>query len=267
MSPALDLATRTPLEAGLRMPAEWERHARCWMAWPCREDFWGANLPATQGAYASVARAIAAFEPVTMIATPEAAAEAARLCGPDVATLELPLDDAWARDIGPAFLVGDDGARAATAWRFNAWGGSFGRWDQDARLAERLCEKLGLPLYRSPLFFEGGGLHVDGEGTVLTTESCILNENRNPGLTKREAEQELCRALGASKVIWLPGELSPGDVTAGHVDGLACLGQRLYRRRRIVRLDDRMAFVRQRFRNRPADKGFVFDDQHTKMGM
>ncbi len=215
----------TPLEAGFRMPAEWERHAGWWMAWPERPDLWGESVPETQRAYARVARAIAAFEPVTMIASPGGVSEAAKLCGPFVDTLALPIDDAWLRDTGPAFLVRDDGARAASAWHFNGWGGSFPRFEQDAELAKRLCEHLGLPLRHADLRLEGGAVSVDGEGTILTTESCVLHPNRNPGMTRLEAERELCHALGASKVIWLPGELSDGDCTDGHIDGLACFAR------------------------------------------
>lgn len=218
-------AGASPLEAGFRMPAEWEPHAGCWMAWPDRGDLWGEPLPETKRAYARVARAIAAFEPVTMIANPESVGEAADHCGDTVSTLTLEIDDAWARDTGPAFLVAEDGSRAATAWRFNAWGGKTERYAHDARVAQRLCDHVGVPLYRSPLHLEGGGICVDGEGTVLTTESCVLNPNRNPGLGRREVEEELCRALGASKVIWLPGELSREDLTDGHVDGLACFAR------------------------------------------
>jgi agmatine deiminase len=207
------------------MPAEWAPHARCWMAWPHRPDVWGEALPETRKAYAAVAQAIARFEPVTMIALPDLVAEATRHCGASVEVLPLEIDDAWTRDTGPAFLVGDDGSRGATAWRFNGWGGSFEQYAEDARLAERLATHLGLPIYRSPLHLEGGALHVDGEGTILTTESCVLNPNRNPGMTRAEVERELCAALGASKVIWLPGELHPGDVTDGHVDGLACFAR------------------------------------------
>jgi agmatine deiminase len=215
----------TPQEAGLRMPAEWAPHARCWMAWPHRPDLWGESLPEAQRGWARVARAIARFEPVGLIAHPAHAEEASRLCGAFASILPLEIDDAWARDTGPAFLVGAGGARAATAWRFNGWGGKFEETAEDAQLAARLAAHLALPLYRSPLCLEGGALAVDGEGTVLTTESCVLNANRNPGLTRREVERELCRALGASKVIWLPGELHPGDVTDGHVDGLACFAR------------------------------------------
>jgi agmatine deiminase len=226
MSPAAtDLSTRTPLEAGLHMPGEWAPHARCWMAFPHRAELWHGALAPTQRAYAAVAQAIAAFEPVTMIAAPEAAALAARLCGPGVEILPLALDDSWARDSGPSFLSGPGGCCAATAWRFNAWGGKFERYAEDARLARRVCERLGFACYESPLHLEGGAFHVDGEGTVLTTESCVLNSNRNPGWSKREAERELCQALGASKVIWLPGAQIEGDVTDGHVDGLACFAR------------------------------------------
>ena len=212
----------TPLEAGFRMPAEWERHERCWMAWPYRRELWSDDLVDTQKAYARVAGAIAAFEPVTMIAPPVAAEGARRLCEPRVDVLTLEIDDSWTRDSGPAFLVGPGGSRGATAWHFNAWGGKLERYREDAQLAKRLCAQLGLPCFQSPLHLEGGAIAVDGEGTVLTTESCALNSNRNPGFTKAEVEAELCRALGASKVIWLPGALSEGDITDGHVDGLAC---------------------------------------------
>jgi agmatine deiminase len=222
---ASDLSTRTPLEAGLRMPGEWVPHAGCWMAWPHRADLWRDALAETQRAYARVAQAIAAFEPVTMIAAPEAVAEAGRLCGPGIGISPLPIDDAWIRDSGPSFLSGPGGCRAATAWRFNAWGRKFARYAEDAQLARRVCERLGFACYASPLHLEGGAFHVDGEGTVLTTESCVLNPNRNPGLTKREVERELCQALGASKVIWLPGAPVEGDLTDGHVDGLACFAR------------------------------------------
>jgi agmatine deiminase len=215
----------TPLEAGYRMPAEWEPHARCWMAWPHREDLWGVRLPQTQAAYARVARAIARFEPVTIVATPDAVAEAGRQCGSLVNTFSLEIDDAWVRDTGPAFLRTDDGSPAATAWHFNGWGRSIEPFQADARIAERLSAHLAFPLYRSALHLEGGAISVDGAGTVITTDSCLLNPNRNPGLTRRDAEQELCHALGASKVIWLPGELSEGDMTDGHVDGLACFAR------------------------------------------
>lgn len=222
------LRSRTPLEAGFSMPAEWSPHGRCWMAWPSREDLWvglwGGNLELTQRAYAAVARAIRRFEPVTVVVHPQAQASAQRLCGPDIGLLALEIDDAWMRDSGPSFLRHQDGRLAGTAWRFNAWGGKHAPHDQDAQLAPRLLEGLGLPCYRAPLVLEGGAIHVDGEGTVLTTESVVLNANRNPGLTRAEAEVELLHALGASKVVWLPGDPLDAE-TDGHVDALACFAR------------------------------------------
>lgn len=212
---------RTPREAGFTMPAEWAPHQRCWMAWPSRADQYSARLPSMQRAYARVAQAIRQFEPVTMLASPEAAAEAARLCGPEITVLPFDIDDAWLRDSGPSFLRHASGRRAGVSWRFNAWGGKHEPWDKDDALAGSLLERLGLPCYRSPLILEGGAFHVDGEGTLLTTESCVLNPNRNPDWSKEEAEAEIKQALGVEKVIWLPGD--PGEKeTDGHVDGLAC---------------------------------------------
>ena len=216
---------KTPLELGFQMPAEWARHGRCWMAWPYRQELWSGPLPETQAAYVRVAQAIARFEPVTMVAPPDEVSLAEQLCGSSVGILPLPIDDSWTRDSGPAFLLGQGDSRAGTAWHFNAWGDKTDRYEQDAQLAKRLCAQLDVPCYQSSLFLEGGGIHVDGEGTLLTTESCVLNSNRNPGLTKREVERELCHALGASKVIWLPGGLSEADITDGHVDGLACFAR------------------------------------------
>ena len=212
---------QSPRDAGYAMPAEWEPHTRCWMAWPHRVDL-VQDLERTQHGYAAVARAIARFEPVTMVATPEAADVAGRLCGPGVEILPMPIDDAWARDSGPTFLKHrETGALAGTSWRFNAWGVKHEPYDQDDLLAGRILDRLGAPCFQSPLFLEGGALHVDGEGTVLTTESCVLNANRNPGWSKEEAEREILRALGAETLIWLPGDPDEKE-TDGHVDGLAC---------------------------------------------
>jgi agmatine deiminase len=226
------LALLSPLEAGYSMPAEWEPHARTWIAWPDRKDLWGERLPRTQQQYAAVAEAIARFEPVTMVVNPESQDEARRICTEEVDLLPLPIDHSWIRDHGPSFIKHPDGRVAGVSWHFNCWGGKIGhatpgpgfpeidRYREDAMLGRRLLNHVGAPVYHSPLTMEGGGLHVDGEGTILTTESVVLNPNRNPGLDKKEAERELCRALGAEKVIWLPGAYL--DITDGHVDGSAC---------------------------------------------
>ncbi len=211
----------TAYEAGYRMPAEWEPHERCWMAWPTFVELWGEKLVAAQAGYAGVAKAIARFEPVTMLVPPHALATARKSCGPSVDVLEIDLDDSWTRDSGPNFVKKANGGLAASIFHFNAWGGKYERFRKDAALGHRLAEHLGMRTFSSPLFMEGGGINVDGEGTLLTTEQCVLNPNRNPGITKAEAEQEFLHALGVEKVIWLAGD--PDDQeTDGHVDGIAC---------------------------------------------
>ena len=204
------------------MPAEWATHAACWMAWPSRRDLWQGAIEDVQRGFVAVARAVAQFEPVRMIAEPTAADDARRACGSQIGVLPMDIDDAWLRDTGPTFLTAVDGAVAGTAWRFNAWGGKTPRYANDARVGERILAGLGVPAYHSSLTLEGGAIQTDGAGTVITTESVVLNQNRNPGITKAEAEQELCQALGARKVIWLPGDLESAvvDITDGHIDGL-----------------------------------------------
>jgi len=210
--------------AGYHMPAEWEPHERCWMAWPCRRDLWGENLAATQQAYADVANAISEFEPVTMLTPPNDGEISRRLCGDKVTILPVELDDSWTRDSGPNFVVNAAGELAASIFHFNAWGGKYEPWGKDAALGHRLAEYLGIPTFSSTVHMEGGGINVDGRGTVLTTEQCILNDNRNPGLARNEATEVLCGALGARNVVWLPGD--PEDTeTDGHVDGIACFLQ------------------------------------------
>jgi agmatine deiminase len=204
------------------MPPEWAPHECCWMAWPSRADQWVDGLAAAQDTYANVARAIRRFEPVRMVAEPLGAAEARSQCGPEVEIVTLPIDDPWMRDSGPTFLAHANGTRAGTAWRFNAWGGKSPDYGENARLARRVLGFAGVPVYQSSLCLEGGAIHTDGEGTVVTTESVVLNANRNPGISKLAAERELCDALGATQVIWLPGDPEGlhVDITDGHIDGL-----------------------------------------------
>ena len=216
------LLLETPLAAGYRMPAEWSPHACCWMAWPSRADQWVDGLAGAQHTYAAVARAIRRFEPVRMVVEPHCIDEARAECGPGIELIPFPIDDPWTRDSGPTFLTHRSGARAGTAWRFNSWGGKTPHYAENARLAGRILHYAAAPMYQSSLCLEGGGIHTDGEGTVITTESVVLNANRNPGLSKRAAERELCEALGATQVIWLPGDPDGifDDITDGHIDGL-----------------------------------------------
>ena len=218
----------TPKADGFRMPGEFEPHAGCWMIWPQRPDNWREGARPAQLAFAAVAEAIAAAEPVTVGAS-DAQLEAARsLLSPAVRVVELSSDDAWMRDVGPTFVVGKDGERRGIDWRFNAWGGHDGglysTWDRDERVAAKVLEVERAARYRAPLVLEGGAIHVDGEGTVLTTEQCLLNPNRNPDLSREEIEGHLLDYLGAEKVLWL-GQGVYGDETDGHVDNLACFAR------------------------------------------
>src|SRR5271154_1497284 len=207
-----------PADLGYTMPAEWAPHAGCWMAWPKRAELWREHLEGARQDYARVARAIAAFEPLTMISDPAQAAEARRMCGPAISVVPMPLDDSWLRDSAPTFIVDPGGRRAAAAFTFNAWGGKYQPHDKDATLGERIAALADLPVYRSSLVVEGGGFLSDGEGTLITAETCVLNSNRNPGWSKADAEIELRAMLGVQKVIWLPGDVTDTE-TDGHVDG------------------------------------------------
>lgn len=211
----------TPAAEGLHMPGEWDRHARCWMAWPCRPETWPTGaFDAATAAYTEVARAISRFEPVTMVCDPADVAEASLACGPGVETLPLPISDSWIRDTGPSFVSDGKGRVAGVHWRFNAWGGNYPDCAKDQEVGRLVLEHLGLPRFEAPLVMEGGSFHVDGQGTLLTTEQCLLNPNRNPNLGKAEIEAYLKDHLGVSTVIWL-GEGYQDDETDGHIDEIA----------------------------------------------
>lgn len=207
-----------PADLGYTMPAEWTAHARCWMAWPKRAELWREHLEGARGDYVRVAQAIAAHEPLTMVADPADAAEASKRCGPSVEVVSMAIDDSWLRDSGPTFVVNRAGGRAAVAFTFNAWGGKYHPHHQDATLGLRIAELAKVPVYRSKLVIEGGSFLSDGEGTLITAETCVLNANRNPGWSKADAETELRAMLGVKKVIWLPGDVMDTE-TDGHVDG------------------------------------------------
>jgi agmatine deiminase len=218
----------TPAADGFRMPAEFEPHDGCWMAWPERPDNWRLNAGPAQEAFAAVAEAIAVAEPVTMAAS-DAEFERCRARLPAaVRVVEASTDDAWLRDTGPTFVTGAGGRRRGVDWRFNAWGGNQGglyaSWERDDRLAAKVLEIEGDDRYRAPLVLEGGSIHVDGEGTVLATEECLLNPNRNPELSLAQVERALREYLGAEKVVWL-GRGAYADETDGHVDNLACFAR------------------------------------------
>jgi len=205
------------------MPPEWAPHERTLMAWPCRRELWGPRLAQAEEEYAATANAIAAFEPVTMVcADAAAAAEARPLLAGEVDLLELPVDDSWLRDNGPIFVTDDVLAtRAGVHFGFNAWGGRFPPWDRDAAVGGLLVEHLGDPTYTAPFILEGGSVLADGTGTLLTTEECLLNPNRNPSLAREEIEQGLRDYLGAERIVWLGHGLVEDRDTDGHVDLIA----------------------------------------------
>ena len=169
--------------------------------------------------YADVANIIAKFEPVKMLVPPEKIGDAENLLNKSIQIFELEIDDSWARDSGPNFLIGGD-ALAGSDWIFNAWGEKYDPYDRDAEMAKKILEFAKADHFPSWLVAEGGGITVDGEGTIITTESCFLNKNRNPTRNKSEIENELCRTLGGTKVIWIPGDAEETE-TDGHIDGIA----------------------------------------------
>ena len=212
-----------PVHDGFVMPAEWAPHARTWMCWPCRMEAWGgadAMLSAKQ-AVARIVRAISTFEPVVLVARHEDLAEAKLATAGKAELFEAPLDDSWARDTAPTFLRGPAGGRGAVQWRFNAWGEKYRPYAADAELAARIANEADVRLYEAPLVCEGGAIHSDGDGTLLTTEQCLLNPNRNPQLTRQEVEELLSLYTGARRIVWL-GDGFSDDETDGHVDNIAC---------------------------------------------
>jgi agmatine deiminase len=203
------------------MPGEWEAHELTIMGWPCRRGLWGETIARARAEYAEVANAIGAFEPVLMIANPGAdAAEARAACGTGVEVAELPLDDSWLRDCGPIYVRDADG-RHAIHFRFNAWGEKFHPYDHDAKVGALVAERLGDPVVEAPIVLEGGSILSDGAGTILTTEQCLLNPNRNPELDRDQIEKLLNRYLGAERVVWLGEGLVEDLDTDGHVDLIA----------------------------------------------
>ena len=207
------------------MPAEWEPHAGCWMLWPQRRDTWRKGGKPAQLAFVELAHEISRFEPVTVGVNPDQFRNARALMPQQIRVLELPNNDAWIRDSGATFVVNDAGNVRGVDWMFNAWGGlqkmMYFPWDLDELVAQKMLEIANLDRYRAPLIMEGGSFHVDGEGTLITTEQCLLHPNRNPQLSRADVEQHLRDYLGINQIIWL-GRGVFEDETDGHVDNLCC---------------------------------------------
>lgn len=213
----------TPKQDGYRMPGEFMPHDGCFMLWPERPDNWRLGAKPAQRAFVEVAEAIAKFEPVTVCASRAQYANARQLLSAQIRVIELSYDDSWVRDCGPTFVTNGRTLRGVD-WRFNAWGGLvdglYFPWDQDDLVAEKLCDLERVDCYRLDDFIlEGGSIHTDGEGTVFTTEECLLSEGRNPDLSRHQIEEMLREYLGAECVIWLPRGIY-NDETNGHVDNI-----------------------------------------------
>lgn len=211
------------------MPPEWHAHRRCWMAWPSNDDQWPCGLERASIAFAAITRAIARFEPVVVLVNPDqidaaklhlglSSSPASTVSAPGIQLMPMALNDSWMRDIGPTFVF-SDGQLAGVDWGFNGWG-KFPH-ELDALVAKNVLAATGIKRIESPIINEGGGIHVDGQGSVLLTESVQLNPNRNPGFSKADIEAELCRQLGVQQCIWLPRGVVDDD-TDGHIDELAC---------------------------------------------
>ena len=206
---------------GLSMPAEWAAHELTLMAWPARLELWGEGLAEAKAEYAAVARAIADFEPVLMVAPDGRAGEARDACGAGVTTIELPIDDSWMRDSGPIFVTAADGRRAGVDFRFNGWGEKFAPYDRDDAMNRALLAHMGIDRLEADLVLEGGSISVDGEGTLIATEQCLLHPSRNPQLSRAEIEARLREYLGIELVVWIGSGLLEDHDTDGHVDNVA----------------------------------------------
>ena len=199
------------------MPDEGDSHKRTWMAFGASPKVWGGKLLSeVQRNLATIALSIAKYEPVSMLTRKEDLAVANKLLGSSIELIVCPLDDLWIRDSGPVFVVTENGAKAAINFNFNGWGQKQA-FSHDAKVAEFVSREAGVQVIRTNLVLEGGGIEVDGQGTAIITESCVLNENRNPGVSKTACEAQLKRLLGLEKIIWLPG-IKGKDITDGHTD-------------------------------------------------
>lgn len=225
---------------GWEMPAEWASHKATWMLWPFRSDNWFQNAVPAQIAFSAVIRAIAQSETIFVGVDPDHMDTARqRILLPsdpsisisdnqraNIHLVEMQYDDSWVRDTGPTFLKNmNNGDVGAVDWQFNAWGEKCATWSKDQRVASKIAELTGIDSscrFIADFILEGGSIHVDGEGTVLTTEECLLNSNRNPQLSREDIEQRLHAYLGTSKVVWLPRGLFGDEDTNGHIDNFAC---------------------------------------------
>ena len=214
------LITSTPRADGFHMPGEFEPHSGTWILWPERPDNWRENGAPAQQTFARVAAAIAAFEPVTMGVSQGQFQRARGMLPDSVRVVELDSNDSWMRDCGPTFVTNGSALRAVD-WDFNAWGGLYTDFRLDQQVAQKVAQFEGVERYKAPLILEGGSIHVDGQGTLLTTKECLLNENRNPLLSQAQIEEHLRAYVNVERIIWLERGIYL-DETSGHVDNICC---------------------------------------------
>ena len=213
-----------PAVAGYRMPPETATHERTLISWPCRRELWGSALNDAKLEYAGVAKAVSDFEPVTVVASTAAdAVEARNAIGEEVEVIEIPLDDSWIRDNGPAFVIDGLQSRLGVHFQFNAWGGKFEGWDRDEAAGTTLAERFAAAVVEASLILEGGSIIIDSRGRLVTTEECLLNSNRNPHLSRDDIERCLREYLGATAVVWFGHGLVGDRDTDGHVDMFTAL--------------------------------------------
>jgi len=230
MSHSVSIQSVTPATLGYRMPAEWEPHESTWLAWPHNLNTWPGKFDLVPDIYIEIARALHTHEPVYIyVEDTEMVTETRKLLKREGLNLsavkfyEIPTDDTWARDHGPIFvsrLHENKPELAVTDWIFNSWGEKYGPWNLDDAVPQKIAKMLRLPLFEPGIVLEGGSIDVNGQGTLLTTEACLLNPNRNPTLTREDIETYLRAYLGVTNILWL-GEGIVGDDTDGHVDDLA----------------------------------------------
>ncbi|MDE6732820.1 MAG: agmatine deiminase [Oscillospiraceae bacterium] len=219
----MNIINSTPRADGFYMPAEWEPHGGCVMIFPERSDSWQYGGYAARAAFVRVASAIAESEKVTVCASEKQYENARRMLPPHIRVVEMSSNDAWARDYAPTFVTDGREIRGIN-WGFNAWGGLadglYFPWDKDDKMARKLCDLYDVDMYDFGSFIlEGGSIHVDGDGTCITTEACLLSAGRNPNLSKTEIENYLRECLNVIKVIWLKNGIY-NDETNEHVDNI-----------------------------------------------
>lgn len=216
-----------PKDLNYKMPAEWAPHERTFISWPVQESMvYPDRYAEVCDGYAEFIAAIAEFEPITVVVNPDDLPKVKARFEQDpntgrISFLPIEHNDAWLRDNGPTFLVNPEGELAGVKWGFNAWGGKYSPWDLDDAVAPQILEAVNVRRFDAPLVLEGGSIHTDGEGTLLTTEECLLNKNRNPHMSREEIEAAVKNFTNVDQIVWLKRGLS-GDETDGHVDNVAC---------------------------------------------